>query len=167
MQPLLDRLLDLLDSEVSLLESLLTVSSRERGAIAGLEREAVERYAMQKQQLVGQLQQVEARERRDATRQLARALGCNEETATIARLAASLPRDAADRLLRRREILAALTGELAVVNRINRLLYEDALGLLRSSLAELQPLLQRAGTYRASGRMNRGGDGGWLVHGSV
>lgn len=167
MQPVLDRLLDLLDTQISLLESLLAVLSRERAAIAGLDREAIERYSIQKQELVQELQLIESRERRAVTRQLARALGCDNKSATIAHLAARLPQGPADRLLRRREILAGLTGELTVINRINRLLYDDALSLMRTSLAELQPLVQESATYCASGLMDGGRHGGWLVRGNV
>jgi len=161
-----DPIIELLDREIELNESLLTLLGTEKSALISMASEMLTAGQKEKKELVAQLRTTGQR-RCDAMAELADALGLPHQDLTVSRLMQFVPEKDAGRLADRRLRLLSLIGRIRRKNTESRSLIRHALELFRNSSYMLDRLVAPRFVYSPSGKVPGNRRNGRLLSGVV
>ena len=150
MKPETMELIDILEQERRLYESLLDRLQREKDVMLGSRARQLTRLTEEKQALSAQLAKLEA-QRQLVLDRIAGELNLPVRQLTLKMIARHADTLAADRILQVRDALIDVTRAAREANEENRSLVRHCLGLVQGSLSFLRQLISPPPVYGSSG----------------
>jgi flagellar biosynthesis/type III secretory pathway chaperone len=162
MEQLLNRLLNLLDDEIDLYRTLLTVYQHEREALLAFEIEGITAASTKKENLILKIKIIEE-QRLHVIDRIARDLNQVAADLTITRLADKVDIRYSHQLSSRGAELSSILEKIGVLHQSNRSLITHSQSLVRDSLIFLSDNLAPDPVYHRDGSVSRKARSGRLV----
>lgn len=164
MNILLHNLLDLLEEEAWLLESLLSVLRKEKKAIVCARIGDLNKACKEKENLILKIRIIEE-QRVNILKKLAGCFDISQEALTVTGLSRLIEKPLSDRLGRCFSKLLFLTESIHEINRNNEGLIEHSIDLVRASMVMLEDLIAPGSVYYKNGKSQPGGHTGRVLSG--
>jgi flagellar biosynthesis/type III secretory pathway chaperone len=166
MELLLEKLIELLESQKHLYAGLLKVLQEEKAAAVNSHLEALNRAVKEKENVLLEIRILEE-QRIKMLNQVAAALGLPVGGLTLKRLAQKAPHPYAGRVTACRSSLLSLTQSIQEINNSNRRIFKRSLQLVRGSINLLGNLRAPAPVYGQTGKLGNAAAGGRVLSGNV
>jgi flagellar biosynthesis/type III secretory pathway chaperone len=163
---MLNKFVDLVEDEIGLCRSLLSVLQKEKQAVVGSELTALNETSKAKENLLLKIRILEE-ERLRMLEKLADSLGYPTQDLTLSKLPQLVEEPHSTRLMECYSNLSALTQSIQDVNNINKALLKHSLELVRGSLTFLDNLLAANPVYYPTGKIQSSGQSGMVFSGRI
>jgi flagellar biosynthesis/type III secretory pathway chaperone len=162
----LERLVAILESQIDLCRTFLSVCENERQAVVHSDAAALAQVSKNKEYMVASMRRCE--ERRLLTlKRLAPALGTSAELSTVSRLAERVGAPYSKKLRELGQTLAEEVGRMRRTNQRNRELIGHARRMVKDSLSLIEARASAGGTYHRAGRLRPVSRSGKLVSSTI
>lgn len=166
MNPLLNQLVALLETQTSHHRFLLNTLSKEREAIVDSRLFALTQACRDKEELIHQIQTAEQR-MSELVKHLASPMNLEPNNLSVVRIAEHAPEPFRSRLLKCVSTLRSVTESIDEANGVNKQLLIHCLDIFASSLNLLNQAAASEMVYQSSGKIAAFKSGGRLVEGNI
>ncbi len=162
LNPRLEQLLQLLQQEKALYQSLKGTMEPEKNALLATDVTSLRRASQQKESILFELQALET-QRFAVIGELAESLGCEPRALSLGEIARRVDEPHAERLRQAGDILKKLLKTLAEENRRQKEIFEHSLAIMREAFELLHSVTAAPTVYRRTGNIRRPRSTGNLV----
>lgn len=166
MNELLDKFIDLLESETGLYQSLLSVLKKEKHAVIGSNLKALNKAGKEKETLLHEIRILEE-QRKHMMKKLAEFIGYPSQNLTLSNLLKFLEEPYSLRLKVSYLTLLKLTQTIKKVNHSNEALLRHSLGIVKGSLILLNNIITATPVYYRTGKIRNQDRCGRFVSGKI
>lgn len=162
----LDQLVQLLQQETALYQSMLGTMDPEKEALVASDASALDRASREKESILLKLQALE-NQRCAMADELADMLACTPRELTLFEIARRVGEPHAGRLRQAGDILKRLLKTLGEENRRQKEIFDHSLAIMQEAFALLHTMTATASVYRRTGNVHSTRPTGNLVSGEV
>ena len=166
MELLLTKFVGLLDEEIDLYESLLSILQKEKSAVVDSSLEKLIESSKEKENLFLKIRILEE-QRPVILERLAQKLGQSTQSLTLTKLSHLVQEPYATRIRNCQSSFVSLVQSIQEINLANKALLNHSLELVRGSLSLLNDLMSSNQIYYRTGKMQLNDQSGKLLSGKI
>lgn len=166
MEILLKELLELLEDEIEIFQSLLPVFKKEKEAVLASDLNELNKTSAEKEKLLFNMLSLE-KKRKHVMNKLSESLRILPDELTLTKLAQSVKEPYSILLKNCGLQLLKLTKSISHANTGNKGMFAHSLNFVKGALALLQNIITPGQVYQRTGKVQAGNQGGKVVSGEI